>query len=95
MTTQVLIRLPTEIARRFRNAVPARQRSAFVGKLLDQNLPNADEHMYELALKAEAFDRAHPEELNDLESTLMDGLDPNETFDNAKLFALCQKKNLT
>ncbi|MBJ7419629.1 MAG: hypothetical protein JHD18_05015 [Rhodoferax sp.] len=91
MTTQVLIRLPTEIARRFRNAVPARQRSAFVGKLLDQNLPNADEHMYELALKAEAFDRAHPEELNDLESTLMDGLDPNETFDNAKLFALCQK----
>jgi len=36
----------------FRNAVPARQRSAFVGKLLDQNLPNADEHMYELALKA-------------------------------------------
>jgi len=91
MTTQVLIRLPTEIARRFRNAVPARQRSAFVGKLLDQNLPNADEQMYELALKAEAFDRAHPEELNDLESTLMDGLDPNETFDNAKLFALCQK----
>ena len=91
MTTQVLIRLPTEIARRFRNAVPARQRSAFVGKLLDQNLPNVDEHMYELALKAEAFDRAHPEELNDLESTLMDGLDPNETFDNAKLFALCQK----
>jgi len=95
MTTQVLIRLPTEIARRFRNAVPARQRSAFIGKLLDQNLPNADEHMYELALKAEAFDRAHPEELNDLESTLMDGLDPNETFDNAKLFALCQKQNLT
>ena len=46
---------------------------------------------HSLALKAEAFDRAHPEELNDLESTLMDGLDPNETFDNAKLFALCQK----
>jgi len=91
MTTQVLIRLPTEIARRFRNTVPARQRSAFVGKLLDQNLPDTDVHMYELALKAEAFDRANPQELNDLESTLMDGLDPNETFDNAKLFALCQK----
>jgi hypothetical protein len=91
MTTQLFIRIPTKLARRFRDAVPARERSAFVGKLLDQNLPNADEHMYELALKAEAFDRAHPEELNDLESTLMDGLDPNETFDNAKLFALCQK----
>ena len=91
MTTQVLIRLPTEIARRFRNAVPARQRSAFVGKLLDQNLPNADEHMYELALKAEAFDRANAEESNELESTLMDGVDKSETFDTAKLLALCQK----
>ena len=91
MTTQVLIHLPTEIARRFRNAIPARQRSAFVSKLLEQNLPNADEHMYELALQAEAFDRANPEESNELESTLMDGLDPNETFDIAKLSALCQK----
>jgi hypothetical protein len=91
MTTQVLIRLPTEVARRFRDAVPARQRSSFICKLLDQNLPNLDEHMYELALKAEAFDRANPEESSELESTLMDGLDPNETFDNDKLFALCQK----
>lgn len=91
MTTQVLIRLPTEIARRFRNAIPARQRSGFISKLLEQNLPNVDEQMYELALKAEAFDHANPEELNELEATLMDGLDPNETFDTAKLFALCQK----
>jgi hypothetical protein len=91
MPTQVLIHLPTEVARRFRNAIPARQRSGFVCKLLEQNLPNVDGHMYELALKAEAFDRANPEESNELESTLMDGLDPNETFDTTKLFALCQK----
>lgn len=91
MTTQVLIHLPTEVARRFRDAVPARQRSGFVRKLLEQNLPNVDEHMYKLAMKAEAFDSANPEETNELESTLMDGLDPNETFDTAKLFALCQK----
>ena len=91
MTTQVLIRLPTEVARRFRNAIPARQRSEFVRKLLEQNLPNVDEHMYELALQAEAFDRANPEEVSELDATLMDGLDPNETFDNAKLLALCQK----
>ena len=91
MTTQVLIRLPTEVARRFRNAIPARQRSEFVRKLLEENLPNVDDHMYELALQAEAFDRANPEEVSELEATLMDGLDPNETFDNAKLLALCQK----
>jgi hypothetical protein len=47
--------------------------------------------MYELGLKAEAFDRAHPEELTDLDSTLMDGLDPSESFDAKKLAALCQK----
>ena len=91
MTIQILIRLPTEVARRFRNAIPARQRSEFVRKLLEGNLPNVDEHMYELALQAEAFDRANPEEVSALDATLMDGLDPNETFDNAKLLALCQK----
>ena len=88
MTTQVLIRLPTEVARRFRNAIPARQRSEFVRKLLEENLPNVDEQMYELALQAEAFDRANPKEVSELDATLMDGLDPNETFDNAKLIAL-------
>ena len=40
---------------------------------------------------AHGFDRAHPEELTDLDATLMDGLDPNESFDAAKLAALCQK----
>ena len=91
MTTQVLIRLPTEVARRFREAVPARQRSGFICKLLEQNLPDVDDHMYELALKAEAFDRANPEESSELESTLLDGLDSNETFDADKLIVLCQK----
>ena len=91
MTMQIFIRIPTELARRFRNAVPARQRSAFVRNLLEQNLPKTDEYMYELALKAEAFDRANAEESNELESTLMDGVDKSETFDTAKLFALCQK----
>jgi hypothetical protein len=91
MTTQIFIRIPTKLARRFRDAVPARQRSAFVRNLLEQNLPNTDEYMYELALKAEVFDRANAEESNELESTLMDGVDKSETFDTDKLFALWQK----
>lgn len=91
MTTQILIRLPTEVARRFRDAIPARQRSDYVCKLLEENLPNVDEQMYERAVKAEAFDRANPEEVRELDATLMDGLDLNESFHNAKLLALCQK----
>ena len=91
MSTQLLIHLPTEVARRFREAIPSRQRSGFICKLLEENLPNTDQQMYELGLKAEAFDRARPEELTDLDSTLMDGLDPSESFDAKKLAALCQK----
>ena len=91
MTTQVLIHLPTEVARRFRSAVPARQRSGYIRNLLEKNLPNVDAQMLELALKAQAYDNAHPEETLELEATLTDGLDPNESFDTAKLFALCQK----
>jgi len=62
-----------------------------VRKLLEENLPNVDEQMYELAVKAEAFDRANSEEVSELDATLVDGLDPNESFDNAKLLALFQK----
>jgi hypothetical protein len=91
MTTQVLIHLPTDIAKRFREAIPARQRSLFVSQLLEKNLPDIDEHMYQLGLKAEQFDQANPQESQDIEVTLMDGLDSNETFDTSKLSALCQK----
>jgi hypothetical protein len=50
-----------------------------------------DERMREHALKAEVFDQTNPEEMIELSVTHMDGLDPNETFDGAKLLALCQK----
>ena len=53
--------------------------------------PLMDEYIEELALKAEAFDRNSPEKVNELDAARMDGLDPNETFDSVKLFALCQK----
>ncbi len=91
MISEIRIRLPTDVARRFRNAIPARQRSEFVRKLLEENLPNVEEQMYELAVKAEAFDRANPEEVSEFDATLMNGLDLNESFDKAKLLALCQK----
>ena len=50
-----------------------------------------DEYIKEHALKADAFDRINPEEVSELNATLIDGLDPNETFECAKLLALCQK----
>jgi hypothetical protein len=53
--------------------------------------PLEDEYIEELAHKAEVFDLTNPEKVNELDATRMDGLDPNETFDSVKLFALCQK----
>ena len=91
MTTQVLVRLPTEVAMRLRLTIPARQRSSFISALLEKTLPNVDEQMYQLGLQAEAYDQAHPEERVELENTIMDGLDPTETFDVAKLLELCEK----
>lgn len=88
---QVLIHLPTELAVRFRRTIPARSRSGYVQGLLEKSLPNTDEILYQAALKVQAYDDAHPEELADYENALMDGLDPDETFDIAKLNLLCQK----
>lgn len=70
-----------------------------VNKLIKQTLPTSSEQtneqidaqMYALGLQAEAYDAAHPEEQTDFEATLMDGLDTQERFDEAKLLALCEK----
>lgn len=90
MTTQLLIHLPTDIAVRFRTAVPARQRSNFVRELLEKHLPDLDDQMYQLGLQAQRHDQLQPEELQEVDATVMDGLNPDETFDVAKLAALCR-----
>jgi hypothetical protein len=91
MTTQLLVHLPTELAARFRLAVPARSRSSYVSKLLEQHLPNSDDALYQAAVQAQAFDDAHPEDTATFDVALQDGLDASETFDMAKLKALCQQ----
>ncbi|MBH1971443.1 hypothetical protein FK216_08195 [Moraxellaceae bacterium AER2_44_116] len=88
---QLLVHLPDDLVARFRNAIPARQRSDFIRELLERSLPNNDDALYRLALEAQAYDDAHPNEFADFNNTIADGLDPNETFDLAKLDALCQK----
>jgi hypothetical protein len=91
MTTQVLIHLPNDLATRFRQSVPARNRSSFVRSLLEKYLPDTDEALYQAAVHAQAFDDTNPDEHKPFEIALMDGLDPNESFDITKLNALCQK----
>ena len=55
-TQQVLVRLPEDLARRFRRRVPARSRSAFLQTLLEQALvPDIDDSdpLYLAALAVE------------------------------------------
>lgn len=50
---QKLFQIPEPLAARFRQAVPPGQRSAFVTKLIEKALPEADEPLHLIALEAE------------------------------------------
>ncbi|WP_199175840.1 hypothetical protein [Telmatospirillum siberiense] len=60
-TQQVLVRLPEELARRFKRCVSDRRRSEFIRKLLEQALPPADgsesDPLYQAALAVERDQR--------------------------------------
>lgn len=72
---QVLLRIPDELADRLRDAVPARQRSAYIQKLLEQALPPKDDDwLYRIALEVEA-DEVLREEMKIWDTAVGDGLD--------------------
>jgi hypothetical protein len=80
-TQQLLIRIPDDLARRLKRRVPARARSAFVQKLLEQALP-ADEGesdpLYQAALVVERDERLAAE-MAEWDVTVDDGLTPEAT----------------
>ncbi len=76
-TEQVLLRLPEDLVRRLKRAVPTRERSAFVRHLLEAALPPEDGDHDPLYLAALAVERdtALTEEMEVWETaTLTDGL---------------------
>ena len=78
-TQQLLLRLPDDLVGRLRRGVPARQRSAFVQKLLEQALPpEEDEPLYRIALEVEADERLSAE-MQDWDDTAGDGLAGEDT----------------
>jgi hypothetical protein len=82
-TTQLLIRLPHELAHRFRRQVSARQRSKFIQRLLEEALPSEevpkDDPLYQVALAVEK-DTALAAEMAEWEAaTFADGFEePND-----------------
>ncbi len=77
-TTQLLIRLPESVARRFKRRIAVRERSKFIEKLLDEALPpeevSDDDPLYRAALAVEADDRLSSDMTEWEEATAADGL---------------------
>lgn len=76
-TQQLLIRLPEELAKRLKRRVPARERSAFVQKLLEQALPaneGEDDPLYRAALEVERDERLAAE-MAGWDTTVDDGVE--------------------
>lgn len=76
-TEQLLLRLPDELLRRFRRAVPTRERSLFVQRLLEQALLRRDsdgDPLYRAALEVERNAQLNAEMAEWEATTVDDGL---------------------
>lgn len=80
-TEQLLVRLPDDLVRRFKQVVPTRERSAFVRQLLEQALPSTDsdtDPLYMAALAVEQ-DASLGQEMAEWEAAT---IDDGATVDN-------------
>lgn len=78
MATQLLVRLPDDLAKRFKRSVAPRQRSKFIERLLQEALPSPqdsdDDPLYQAALAIEQDEKLAAEMGEWEEATLGDGL---------------------
>ena len=73
---QILIRLPEDVAARFKAAVPARQRNKFVADLLATEIGRQEE-LTRIAIAVSDEERCNPElaqEMRDWDATIGDGI---------------------
>ena len=78
MPTPMLIRLPEEVASRFRSLIPARQRNKFLADLVAKAVSDQESDLEQIAAAVTLEERADPElqqALDDWQQTNADGLD--------------------
>lgn len=76
-TQQILIRLPDEIAAKFKAAIPARQRNKFVAELVASAVARHEENLAKIATAVTNDEKRNPDiaqEMRDWEATAGDGL---------------------
>ncbi len=77
-TQQILIRLPEDIAVRFKAAVPARQRNKFISDLVARAVARQEDELTRIAAAVTDEERRNPElaqEMRDWEATIGDGME--------------------
>ena len=82
---QMLIRLPEDVAARFKAAVPARQRNKFVADLVATAVMRHEDELTRIAAAVSDDERRNPElaqEMRDWDATVGDGM--QEPAKNAK-----------
>ena len=78
MPTSMLIRLPEEVASRFRSLIPARQRNKFLADLVAKAVADQESDLEKIAAAVtleESNDRELQQALADWQQTNADGLD--------------------
>ena len=77
-TQQILIRLPEEVAAKFKAAVPARQRNTFVAELVATAVARHEDELAKIATAVTNEEKRNPkiaQEMRDWEATVGDGLE--------------------
>ena len=77
-TQQILIRLPEEIAAKFKAAVPARQRNKFVVELVATAVARHENDLGKIATAVTNEEKRNPrikQEMRDWDATVGDGLE--------------------
>lgn len=76
---KVLISMPDELNFRMKTAIPARQRSKIIVKLIEKEIEKREHTLYKCALAVENNSELH-EEMKDWDATLNDGLEEDESW---------------
>jgi len=77
-THQILIRLPEEVAAKFKAAVPARQRNKFIAELVASAVARHEADLAKIATAVTNEEKRKPkiaQEMRDWEATIGDGLE--------------------
>ena len=77
-TQQILIRLPEDIAAKFKAAVPARQRNKFVAELVATAVARHEDALATIAAAVTNEEKRNPKiarEMRDWEATIGDGIE--------------------